>query len=166
AGVVNAATLMPNLAPGAYAALQCVSLANCRASAIVPPIPDSLCEASVKFNSLQAKVTYASPELIMVLTPRSLPPQTDVEVAVSREGASEPAVVAIAAANFSEAAPAIFPYRLDDGVDRAVMQSAAGTANGPGLTGSDAGPARLGEAQILYANALGPTDQTVADGDP
>jgi uncharacterized protein (TIGR03437 family) len=165
-GVLNTASRGPKIAPGAFAILQGESLANCTAS-VTPPetLPDNLCGARVTFNSIPAKLTAASPDRIDVLTPRSLTPQTDVEVAVSVEGAEAGATAAVAAADFNEVAPAMFTYTSADGVERAVAQNSDGVLNGPGPDGSSAA-AQLGTTLVLYANALGPTDRIVADGDP
>src|SRR5260370_36656511 len=92
--------------------------------------------------------------------------QSDLTVSAAAEGAGAPFVSVVAAAQFAEVAPAIFTYALDDGISRAVVQNAAGTLNGPAAPGSSATPAVLGEVQVLWANALGPTTQTVPDGGP
>jgi uncharacterized protein (TIGR03437 family) len=101
-----------------------------------------------------------------LLLPRSLPLQSDLIVSGSVEGFSEPFVSVVPAAEVAEVAPAIFSYALDDGVNRALVQSATGTLNGPAAPGSGTRPAVLGEVQVLWANALGPTNQPVPDGEP
>jgi len=115
-------------------------------------------------NGLLAKLTYASPQQINLLLPRSLPLRSDLMVSGSVEGTSEPFVSVVPATQFAEVAPAIFTHALDDGINRAVVQNTAGTLNGP--AGSNATPANLGEVQVLWVNALGPTTQTVPDGEP
>ena len=164
--VLNAASLSPGLAPGAYASLLGSGLANCTAGLDSSSLPDRLCGTSVTVNGVSAKLTYASPQQINFLLPRSLPVRTDLTVSGTVEGGSEPFVSVVPAAEFAEAAPAIFSYALDDGLSRAVVQNAAGTLNGPAATGSGTTPAVLGEVQILWANALGPTNQAVPDGEP
>jgi uncharacterized protein (TIGR03437 family) len=164
--VLNAASLSPSLAPGAYASLLGNGVANCTAGLDSSSLPDQLCGTRVTVNGMSAKLTYASPRQINLLLPRSLPIQTDLTVSASVDGASEPFVSVVPAAQFAEVAPAIFTYALDDGVSRAVVQNATGTLNGPASPGSGATPAVLGEVQVLWANALGPTNQTVPDGEP
>ena len=164
--VLNAASQWPALAPGSYATLNGNGLANCTASADSANLPDTLCGAKVAFNGLPAKLAYASPRQINLLVPGSLPAKADVTVSVSVGNVDGALQSVVPADTFAEAAPAIFSYSLDDGVSRAVAQNATGVLNGPGLNGSTASPAGLGETQVLYANALGPVDQTVADGNP
>jgi uncharacterized protein (TIGR03437 family) len=164
--VRNAASLSPNLAPGAYATLLGESLANCTASADPPGLANTLCGARVTFNAVPAKIAYASPRQINVLVPRSLPAKIDLAVSVSVDGADEPVVSAVPASDFTEAAPAIFSYALEDGLNRAVVQNASGVLNGPGPSETKTSAAVLGEAQVIWANALGPTDRTVPDGAP
>jgi uncharacterized protein (TIGR03437 family) len=59
----------------------------------------------------------------------------------------------------------IFSCALGDGFARAVVQNPANLLNGPAGSGGVA-PAKLGEVQVVWANALGPTDRPVADGSP
>jgi uncharacterized protein (TIGR03437 family) len=162
--VLNAASWSASLAPGAYASLLGSALANCTAGLDSSNLPDHLCGTRVTVNGLPAKLTYASPKQINLLLPRSLPLQSDLMVSCSVEGANEPFVSVVPAAQFAEVAPAIFTYALDDGIVRAMVQNTAGTLNGP--PGSNATPAALGEVQVLWVNALGPTTQTVLDGEP
>jgi uncharacterized protein (TIGR03437 family) len=164
--VLNAASLWPSLAPGAYASLMGSGLANCTAQPDSSSLPDHLCGTRVSVNGLPAKLTYASPRQTNFLLPRSLPAHTDLTVTASVEGTSEPFVSVVPATQFAEVAPAIFAYALEDGVSRAVVQNAAGSLNGPAASGSGTTPAVLGEVQILWANGLGPTNQTVPDGEP
>ncbi len=164
--VLNAASWSPSLAPGAYASLLGSGLANCTARLDTSGPPDQLCGTRASVNGLPAKLTYASPRQINLLIPRLLSVQTDLTVSASVEGASAPFVSVVPAAQFAEVAPAIFTYALDDGISRAVVQNAAGILNGPAAPGSSATPAVLGEVQVLWANALGPTTQTVPDGEP
>ena len=168
--VLNAASLSPSLAPGAFASLLGSGLANCTAGFDSLSLPDSLCGTKVTVNGLPAKLTYASPRQVNLLLPRLLPVQADLTVSASVEGASDPFVSVVPAAQFTEVAPTIFTYALDDGISRAVVQNAAATLNGPAVPGSDTRPATtpavLGEVQVLWANALGPTNQTVPDGEP
>jgi uncharacterized protein (TIGR03437 family) len=164
--VLNAASLWPSLAPGAYASLMGSGLANCTAQPDSSSLPDHLCGTRVSVNGLPAKLTYASPRQTNFLLPRSLLAHTDLTVTASVEGTGEPFVSVVPATQFAEVAPAIFAYALEDGVSRAVVQNAAGSLNGPAASGSGTTPAVLGEVQILWANALGPTNQTVPDGEP
>lgn len=164
--VLNAASLSPSLAPGAFASLLGSNLSNCTTGFDTSSLPDQLCGTRVTVNGLPAKLTYASPPQINFLVPRTLPVQTDLTVSASVEGASEPLVSEVAADHFTEAAPTIFSYALADGVSRAVVQDASGTLNGPATPGSQSAPAVLGQVQIVWANALGPTTQAVPDGEP
>ena len=69
--VLNAASWSASLAPGAYASLVGSALANCTAGLDAPSLPDRLCGTSVRVNGLPAKLTYASPQQINLLLPRS-----------------------------------------------------------------------------------------------
>jgi uncharacterized protein (TIGR03437 family) len=163
---VNAASFSPLLAPGAYATLTGANLANCTAENKSLTLPDNLCGTRVTFGGLPAMLTYASPRQVNVLVPRRVPTGGDVPVSVSVEGAAAPMQTVVPAAAFGPVAPSIFTYALDDGVSRAVVQNSAWVLNGPGTNNPFTAPARVGESQVLYANALGPTDQSVPDGAP
>jgi uncharacterized protein (TIGR03437 family) len=160
--VLNAASKSPLIAPGGHATLFGTGLANCTASNVSPTLPLTLCGASVTFNGIPAPLTYASPEQVNVLVPRSLPVQQDATVVLAG-GPGGTMQAKVAAARVMEAAPAIFSYALGDGIDRANVQNSAAVLNGPAGAAGVA-PAKLGEAQVLFANALGPTDPTVPDG--
>ena len=168
--ILNAASMGPSLAPGGYATVLGTGLASCSASADSETLPTTLCGTGVTLNGAQAALTYASPGQVNILIPRSLAVQRDVAVSVVAGGSggaqTTVAQTTVAAANFAEAAPAIFSYALDDGIARAVIQNTANVLNGPAGLGAATAPARLGEVQVLWANALGPTDQPVADGSP
>jgi uncharacterized protein (TIGR03437 family) len=163
--VLNAASLSPSLAPGGYATLFGSGLAGCTAPADSATLPGKLCGAAVTFNGIPAPLTYASPGQINVLVPRALSLKSDAAVSVAVDGADSPQQTTVPVDNVAEAAPAIFSYALPDGVERAVMQNAAYVLNGPAASGASTAPAHLGESQILWANALGPTNPPVADGD-
>src|ERR1019366_1776298 len=90
--VLNAASWSPSLAPGAYASLLGSGLANCTAWPDSSSLPDDLCGTSVTVNGVSAKLTYASPQQINFLLPRSLPVRTDLTVSGTVEGAIEPFV--------------------------------------------------------------------------
>jgi uncharacterized protein (TIGR03437 family) len=163
--VLNAASLSPSLAPGGYATLFGSGLAGCTAPADTATLPGKLCGAAVTFNGIAAPLTYASPGQINVLVPRALSLKSDVAVSVTVDGSDSPLQTTVPVDNVAEAAPAIFSYALPDGVERAVMQNAAYMLNGPAVSGASTAPAHLGESQILWANALGPTNPPLADGD-
>jgi len=162
--ILNSANLFPGIAPGGYATLFGAGLATCTASADYQNLPFTLCGTGVTFNGIPAPLTYASPEQINVLVPRSLSPVSDAAVSVTVAGADTPVQTKVPLANVAEEAPAIFSYTLADGVARAVVQNAAYVLNGPAGAGASTTPARLGEAQIVWANALGPTTAAIADG--
>jgi uncharacterized protein (TIGR03437 family) len=162
---VNAAGLAPAIAPGGYATLFGKGLAGCTASADSLPLPSSLCGSSVTFNGIPAPITYASAQQINVLVPRSLGVGKDVAISVSTGGSDAPLQTTVPAANVIEAAPGIFSYSLADTIERAVVTNASYVLNGPKDAGSSIAPSHLGDAQIVWANALGPVATPVADGD-
>jgi uncharacterized protein (TIGR03437 family) len=156
--VLNAASLWPNLAPGGYATLFGSGLATCTASADSQTLPTKLCGAAVTFNGIPAPLTYASAEQINVLVPRALSSKNDVAVSVAVDGAAVNAQTTVPVDDIGDTAPAMFSYTLNDAIDRAVIQNASNILNGPAM------PAHLGEPQIIWANALGPTSPPLSDG--
>jgi len=156
---LNAASLVPALAPGAYATLFAPGLANCSMDVGVASLLATLCGARVTVNGTPAMLTYASPQQVNLLMPRSLHANEDAVISASVDGSSAPPFRAtVAAANLKEAAPAIFSYAAADGTVRAVVQNSLYVLNGPDS------PAKLGETQIIWANGLGPATVQVADG--
>ena len=172
--VLNAADMTPGLAPGSFATLQGGNLTDCTATGTVAPMTTNLCGATVTFNSVPAMLAYASPSQVNALVPRTLLSGNDVTVSVSAGAATAATGTGagtgalsefVPAGIFTDAAPGIFSYDLGDGVDRAVMQNALGVLNGPVQAAGNTVPAVLGEAQVLWANGLGPTSPMVADGE-
>jgi len=162
--VLNAAGLSPSLAPGGYATLFGSGIATCTASADSQTLPTKLCGAAVTFNGIPAPLTYASPQQINVLVPRALSLKDDVAVSVAVDGAAANAQTTVPVDDIGDTAPAIFSYNLNDGVDRAVIQNASNVLNGPAGSSTSVTPAHLGEAQVIWANALGPTSPPLSDG--
>ena len=158
--VLNGAGLTPALAPGAFATLQANGLTDCSTAVSGGTKP---CGATVTFNGVPAVLTYVSPSQINALVPRSLPGGTDVTVSVA-DGAAGAFTQLLPAALFAAEAPAIFSYDLGDGVDHAVVQNLSGALNGPALSVAGTVPAVLGQIQVIWANGLGPTLPSVADG--
>jgi uncharacterized protein (TIGR03437 family) len=163
--VLNAASMTPSLAPGGFATLFGAGISGCTASADSHTLPSTLCGTGVTLNGVPAPLSYVGPGQVNVLVPRSLAVNKDVAVSVVADGAGVAAQVTVPSANIAEESPAIFSYALGDGVARAVVQNPANLLNGPAGLGGVA-PAKLGEVQVVWANALGPTDRPVADGSP
>lgn len=165
AGVVNAASGEPKLAPGAIATIRGESLADCAGPANTFPLPTSLCGSTLSFNGKPGYYLYASATQLNVVLPFSLPLQTDLQTIASRaDSSSDPAKVP--AANFNEEAPAIFTYSLADQVTRGAIQNSDFSVNGPVRPDIGLRPLQLGETGVIYANALGPTNPPVPDGQP
>ena len=162
--VVNGASFEPKLAPGAITTIQGRFLANCEESA-APPLPDTLCDSRVTFNGRPGRYLYASPDQLNVVLPSETQPGEDLQVVVERAGIQSDAVT-IPGAAVQAVAPAIYAYALDDGVARAIIQNPDRTLNGPAGIAPGMRPLRIGETGVAYANALGPTEPPVADGDP
>ncbi len=155
-GVVNGASFEQKLAPGAIASIFGEDLAPCEASAFPPPL--LLCDTSLTFNGVPGYFLSASPGQLNVVLPSSIEPQRDLEIVIER-GAERSNPVRVPGAAVGETAPAIFLF-LDGSVRRAIVQNLDGSLNGPER------PLRPGETATLYANALGPTEPPVPDGEP
>ena len=81
--VLNAASMTPGIAPGGYATLFGVGLANCTAASDTQTLPGNLFGTGVTFTGIPAPLTYASPGQINVLVPRALAVQHDATVALT-----------------------------------------------------------------------------------
>ncbi|MGH9720724.1 MAG: hypothetical protein ACRD8O_10970 [Bryobacteraceae bacterium] len=166
-GLLNAASLEPRVAPGALAVLQGSALANCTATPESSALPETLCGSRVTINDRPARLLFSSPDQVNLLVPRALDPRDGIRVVLARAGIEDTDSVSVPAANVAEAAPAIFFYSLEgEEAPRAVIQNGDGTVNGPATPSAGLRPGRLGEVQVLYANALGPLDQALSDSDP
>jgi uncharacterized protein (TIGR03437 family) len=165
APLVNAFSFEPGVAPGAMVTIFGRNLADCEAGADAFPLPEALCNASVKLNGQSAPLFYAGSVQINALLPGSLAPGNDVDMVVSRSGRDSDSV-RIPGANVGEVAPALPSYTLDGRTFRAAVQNPDGTVSGPNRPDLNMRPLRLGENGTIWANALGATTPRVPDGQP
>ena len=162
ANIVNAASLVQNLAPGSVVTIFGDQLADCTERSTAFPLPSSLCNAGVTFNGQPGLLLYASPNQLNVLLPSSLLPDQNLQVIVSRLGvASDP--VTVAGMAMAPVAPAVYAFQ-DGTVRRGLIRNADGTYSGPTSLGSSYRPSKLGEAVTVFVNGLGPVNPSVPDG--
>jgi uncharacterized protein (TIGR03437 family) len=152
------------LSPGSIAAVVGANLSNCTATNGTDKLPSSLCGTQVTFNGTVAPLFYAAPTQVNVLIPHELSAGQDAQVTVTRDDGDSAAFV-LPAARLPAYSPAIFLYLLD-GVVRAVVQNSDYSTNGPLNKDLKLRPLQRGEAAVLYANGLGPTDAAVSNTDP
>jgi uncharacterized protein (TIGR03437 family) len=152
------------LSPGSIAAIVGANLSNCTATNGAAKLPSSICGTQVTFNGTVAPLFYAAPTQVNVLIPHELPAGQDAEVTVTRDD-GDSATFVLPAARLPAYSPAIFLYLLD-GVPRAVVQNSDYSTNGPLNKDLKLRPLQRGEAAVLYANGLGPTDAPVSNTDP
>lgn len=164
-GVVNAASLRPGdrAAPGSYISIFGRGLSDVRREFFTPYLPVSLAGVSVSFDvperriSVPGRIVYVSDELVNVQVPWELRGQTNARMKVSLGDFS----TAIYNVPLADIAPAAFEYQ-EAGTGRVL--AAARDAAFQLIGGSN--PARRGQPIQIYANALGPVNNTPPSGEP
>ena len=164
AGIVNAASAVAGTAitPGSYIAIYGADLTSSTAVATTARLPLTLANTIVSFDvpaagiSVPGRLTYAGPGQVNVQVPWELRRQTQVQIKTAFDVYAYSNVVTVPVADY---APAFFEIAV--GVVAAI--DPGNTAN-PIITGVN--PARRGTVISLYANALGPVDNTPASGEP
>ncbi len=151
-GVVIHGGVASALSPGSLVDIYGTNLTTSTASAAAgPSLPVTLAGAQVLVNGVASPLIYVSPTQMIF----QLPAEAAVgagAVVVSSAGTaspSEPITV-------QQAAPSILIY----GTNRAVVQNADGTVNGP------TNPAKVGTSVVLYLIGSGPVDNPVPTGRP
>jgi IPT/TIG domain. len=164
AGVVNAASFQPGIAPSSWLTITGSNLASTTRAwnsddLAAGNLPLSLDGVSVTINGKPAYVEYVSPSQINVVTPSDAAAGT-VEVKVTASGqTSDPAY-----AELQAFAPAFFSF---DGKYLAATHADNTLLGKPGLFPSAPNlttPAKPGETVILYGTGFGPTSPSIADG--
>ncbi len=147
--VVNAASNMPSLSPGALATVYGANLSLETRAANFAPLPTVLGGAEVFINGRAVPVVFASPGQVNFQIPSNLAPgRARLEARV--DGQTSTAIdIQITAAS-----PGIFVY----GSNRAVAQNQDGAVNG------ESTPEAPGRFAVLYFTGVGPLDNPVADG--
>ncbi len=159
-GIFNAATqLSGSLAPGSYATISGVDFSSTPVIPVTGYLPLSLGVVSVTFDapgvSAVAPISYMSPGLINVQIPWELRGQTSATVKVRYHDMAGPTYNLPLAA----ASPAFFEY--PDATNGA-LSVVAQDVNYALITSQNA--ATRGKFITLYANGLGPVDNTPATG--
>jgi uncharacterized protein (TIGR03437 family) len=157
AGIVNAASFEPRLAPGSIAALFALELASGEDVATALPLPTRLAGLAVRIDGRPAPLYFASPGQANLLIPLDAAGQ--IQVSADDRGAIGN-VIQVA---LTPAAPALFT------MDRTGTGQAAALIAGFGvLAGSYPGAlgrrARRGEVLEIYATGLGQVDHPPAAG--
>ena len=147
-GVVNAASFVPRISPGALATVFGSNFALVNAGAQTP-LPTSVESVSVSVNGQLAPVLYVTPTQVNFQVPweTALGPAT-VTVAVNG-GASNAVTV-----NALGAAPGLFSTSSG----QAIVQNSDYTLNSP------SNPAKVGSTIIAYLSGSGSVSPAVADG--
>lgn len=159
-GIFNAATqLSGNLAPGSYATISGTDFSSVPIIPTTGYLPISLGMVSVTFDapgvSAVAPISYVSPTLINVQIPWEMQGQTSATVKVRYHDLAGPTVTLPLAA----ASPAFFEYT--DATNNA-LSVVAQDLNYALITSKNG--AGRGKVITLYANGLGPVDNTPATG--
>jgi uncharacterized protein (TIGR03437 family) len=150
AGVTNGASFRAAAAPGSIVTLFGTNLSASTASAAVVPLPLSLASVSVVINDRALPLFSVSPTQINAQLPVEIP-SGPATIVVMNGTSSIPVSVSIA-----PTAPGIFTY----GNNRAVVQNADGTLNGPN------NPAAAGSTAVLYTTGQGTLDHFIPSGAP
>lgn len=151
-GVVNAASFMPRVAPGALVSIFGNDLATGTFSASSVPLPTEIAGTSVKIGGKDAPLVFVSAGQINAQMPFEVAEGASVPVIVKVNGVASPAgSVAVV-----PAAPGVFQF----GNKRAVVQNADYTVN----DASNGAPA--GSYAVAYMTGCGALDNPVATGTP
>jgi beta-glucosidase len=153
-GVVNAASYLANLAPGALATVYGSQLADgTTAVAASNGFPTQAGGVTVTVNGVNAPLIYVSPTQINLQIPWETPAGSSVPVVVTRDKTpSAPESVTIAAPE----APSMFLNDIVDGV---------AWVTGPQCVTTECAVA-VGGSYQLWANGLGPKNAPLQDGMP
>ncbi len=162
AGILNAATQQSgSLAPGSYATIAGVDFASVPQVPSSAQLPISLGEVNVSFDaggiSVPAPLSYASFNQINIQIPWEMAGQSSAQVKVNYHGIAGPLVTLPLAA----ASPAYFEY-TDAGNGQLSVVAQDLNYN---LIGASNKAAR-GKVITLYANGLGPVNDTPPTGGP
>ena len=159
-GIFNAATQQSgNLAPGSYATISGTDFSSVPIIPTTGYLPISLGMVSVTFDapgvSAVAPISYVSPTLINVQIPWEMQGQTSATVKVRYHDLAGPTAIL----PLATASPAFFEYT--DATNSA-LSVVAQDLNYALITSQNA--AGRGKVITLYANGLGPVDNTPATG--
>ena len=158
-GVVSTASFQPNapLAPGAFASIFGVNLAQFTALASALPLPSELGGAQAIIAGRLTPIQYSSGGQINVLIPYDLPPNSTQQLIVQQGLAySTPETITIAPAQ-----PAVFTQNQSGhGAGTIVVVK----PNGTQFNADPSHPASVGDALVIYCTGLGAVDQQVEAG--
>jgi uncharacterized protein (TIGR03437 family) len=152
AGIVNAASSLPAIAPGTLIAIYGSNLAAATAQASATPLPVSLGGTSVSINGTSAPLLFVSPGQVNAQVPYETKVGT-AKLVVQSNGVPSSAV------NFEVAAtgPGVFTPQQSDHV--LALNLADGTLN------ASQTPARVGQYVTAYLTGQGVVDPPVTTGD-
>lgn len=150
-GVVNAASYVAEVSPGALASVFGSSFASAESIASAVPLPTNLADVSVTVNGKSAPILAVTPGQINFQVPWETAIGEAAVVVTVNGKASNTAKVSVVAAG-----PGIFSA----GGGRAVVQ------NSNGLLNAANNPAKTGTMITAYLTGSGPVTAAVADGAP
>jgi uncharacterized protein (TIGR03437 family) len=159
AGVVNAASFEPRLAPGSIAAIFGGNLASGEGAATALPLPTEIAGLEIRINGAPAPLYFAGSGQANVLLPLTALGQIDI--AANDRGVSSNTV----RVGLPAAAPAIFTVEQTGTGQAAVLIGGSGQLAGADL-GGNGRPVRRGEAIEIYMTGLGQVDNPPAPGGP
>lgn len=176
-GVLNAAsgTLGQGLAPGSYASIYGINLADAPKFLTTHSLPLALGNVSVSFDvpdenaeetefgkpsilSVPGRLSFAGYSQVNVQIPWELQGRSNAFVKVNVEGIPSPVYESLVLHPYS---PALFEY-----ADPATGQQFGAVQNENYELVSPSNPARPGTLIQIYANGLGPVDPEPASGEP
>lgn len=156
-GVVDAASLRPTIASGAWATVFGTGLSSSTRSwrpdeIVGDMLPTTLDGVAVRVNGLSAAIHYVSPTQVNFQVP-DIGDAGPAQVEVSRDGR----LIARLEARKAPIGPALFVYH-DGG------RNFAAAVHADGSLVTTAAPARAGETVLLFGTGFGPTDPPVPSG--
>ncbi|MCX6626301.1 MAG: IPT/TIG domain-containing protein [Candidatus Solibacter sp.] len=152
AGIVNAASSLPAIAPGTLIAIYGSNLAPATAQAIATPLPVSLGGTSVAINGTAAPLLFVSSRQVNAQVPYETKVGT-AKLVVQSNGVPSPAV------NFEVAATGPGVFMVEQSNHVLALNLADGTLN------ASQTPARPGQYVTAYLTGQGLVDNAVATGD-
>lgn len=123
------------------------------------PLPTRLADTEVLVNGSTVPLLFVSPGQINFQAPNPLAGKTATVQVANRASGLTSQVVNLTVVAY---APALFPY-LDQGVSRVIVQNHATSGL---VTWSSPLSLALGRFMVLYGTGFGPTEATVASGEP
>ena len=157
AGIVNAASFEPRLAPGSIAAVFAANLAAGEGVAAALPLPTRIAGLEIRIGGEPAPLYFAGPVQANFLIPYDSP--AAVTLAADNRGVTSAPV----GLTLTPAAPAVFTLDQTGKGQAAALIAGSGQVAGA-FRGTNGRPVRRGEVIEIYLTGLGPVDNPPAPG--